>query len=426
MTYCLIPGVELNIPEDHIYEDLQADNVPVLNAFRLQDGHTAAPSTHVLVQLEEEEAQRHSKTELHPNEEPHEHPELTQAILPTHSWAQREDTEESSVLDPSEEELQGEKVSTRTQRQEPANNTAVIPPGHDTADDYDDSDMFLEDKKDEEDTATMGQHFFPSFTPLFPPSPPIGHSRPQLLFQEPAHSHRPALLRPQHNGFQPVNFGTAKFLPAPAAAENTGTTNNLLGSGNFGVIRGGTFYSEDEQSEINEYGSGESHHVYSPFYHNNNGHGRPAFYGNGGASNPRPQHHRGNDFFANFRDFAEINTPAKQSYSEFYVVYVNKNATGHEDSEPKRFVLGEKKPKNIIEQLSLLDQEDKAHVEPKTNSLLTVSNNDKLTKKSAISAGKLKLAQMKQEKINKEKNKKMSSVGTAAQKDLHEPLLALS
>jgi hypothetical protein len=44
-------------------------------------------------------------------------------------------------------------------------------------------------------------------------------------------------------------------------------------------------------------------------------------------SNPEPQYRHGGDFFQGFRDFAEITTPTKSAYSEYVLVYANKNST---------------------------------------------------------------------------------------------------
>jgi hypothetical protein len=323
------------------------------------------------------------------------------------------------------------------------------------ADYGDDSDMYLEPEDEpnsspkvndeavltqsrKDDVVSMSQHFFPSFTPIFPAPAPLGHSRPSI-FQEPAHSQRPALLRPQHNSFQPISFGGGSFRDnqylhtAAAAAAAETSTNNLLGSGNFGVIRGGTFYSDDDQREGNEYGGRGNHQFFSPYYHSNNGHGRPAFYSGGGNTNPRPQQQRGNDFFANFRDFADINSPTKSSFSEYVVVYVNKNASRHDDgNDDQKLIPGSSKPKNIIEQLTMLDHEDQEilTVPEEEESVIPPSDTQqvKSQKKASdtLSATKLKLA-LFHDKFNKQKVKKSKAVSSpSAPKDLYEPLLALS
>jgi hypothetical protein len=355
----------------------------------------------------------------------------------------------------SEEELQEENgtgvSSVARTRREATNASEMTQPKPEP--DYDESDMYLESEakysgtpqenkeaiptehKKEEDAIGMGQHFFSSFAPIFPAPSPLGRSRPSI-FQEPAHSQRPALVRAHQSTFQPISFGGGSYRDnqyqhTPAAAETS--TSDLLGSGNFGVIRGGTFYGDDDQKESNAYEGRANHQFFSPYYHSNNGHGRPAFYGGGGAPNPRPQHHRGNDFFANFRDFADINTPTKSSFSEYVVVYVNNNNSKHDDgSDQHGSKPGDKKPKNIIERLTMLDHEDQERLTaPEEASVIPLSNTQqvKAEKKgsSTLSPGKQKLA-LFQDKFNKEKIKKVKTISSSSSdpKDLYEPLLALS
>ncbi|XP_063221309.1 uncharacterized protein LOC134530425 [Bacillus rossius redtenbacheri] len=281
------------------------------------------------------------------------------------------------------------------------------------------TDVFLDRHEGDLDDPEAGsQHFFPSFAPLFQAPPPLGHSRPQILFQEP--SQRPSILRAQHNPFQPLVFGAGTFkaarfqpsspAPAPVAAP-TAAGKGILGSGNFGVIRGGTFYDDADRAEASEFGTGD---VYNPYY---NGHGRPSFYG--GASNPKPQQSK--DFFANFRDFADINTPTKSSFSEFYVVYVNKNASRPDpDAEgglATMLTAGATKPKNIIEQLKMLDRESR----PEDG-----AQKKKKAATKTLSLGKQKLALLQQDKYNKQHGGKTKVTAATQAKDLYEPLLALS
>lgn len=66
----------------------------------------------------------------------------------------------------------------------------------------------------------------------------------------------------------------------------------MLGSGNFGVIRGGTYYAEDRDGE-REYALDSD---LLPFY-DGNGHGRPPFF----RGNTKPLYKNGGNFFENFR-----------------------------------------------------------------------------------------------------------------------------
>ncbi|XP_047116173.1 uncharacterized protein LOC124796126 [Schistocerca piceifrons] len=291
----------------------------------------------------------------------------------------------------------------------------------------------------QDDPEASDQQFFPSFAPLFQP---LGHSRPQLLFQEPAHSQRPSsLLRPQHNSFlgyhphahahhqqqqPPTAFGAGYLRatatgpasgpgPGPgvgvgagptAAAAGAAPASNLLGSGNFGVIRGGTFYNnDDDRGVFGGGGSGDVGLLGSSYY--SNGHGRPSYY------NPRPQPHH-HDFFANFRDFADINTPTKSSYSQYVVVYANKNATGAASAG---------RPKNIIEQLALLDSEPAS---TPTSASSAVSAPQKSKKKPLKPAKGKGTVQRHADKEGKPGRKKAPAEAPSYQKDTYEPLLALS
>ncbi|RZC35548.1 hypothetical protein BDFB_009511 [Asbolus verrucosus] len=256
----------------------------------------------------------------------------------------------------------------------------------------DDSDMYLEPDHEESrvressDRETSQQTFYPSFSPF--QNPPLGHSRPFLYQQEGAYSQRPhagyqhqqlSYDSPRYSGYKDAGFRSA------ANAESRG----LLGSGNFGVLRGGTFY--DKNAEASNYDRD-----YSSFFRN--GHGRPSFY-LGGVPNPKPYQH---EQFENFRDFADINTPSNSAYSQFVVVYVNKNATKHQEKDDEL----KKRPKNIIESLALLDLE-----------------NGEVPQKK-MSKSKAKLAKLLPEKKYKFKKSHISS--TKAPRELHEPLLALS
>lgn len=163
----------------------------------------------------------------------------------------------------------------------------------------------------------------------------------------------------------------------------------ILGSGDFGVIRGGTFYQDDDPPVRSSYESDE----YYNYFNTNNGHGRPH---STAAFVPKPYSSQyGDEQFANFRDFADINTPNDPAYSQFVVVYANKNST---ETHPN--------PKNIFEQLQLLDKE--------------VVDEQRAQKKSPLSKFKKKLASTKLEKKYKKK------IGAKDNVADFEPLLALS
>lgn len=214
---------------------------------------------------------------------------------------------------------------------------------------------------------TDSQNFFPSFAELF------ANHRPPFAEQQ---RYRP-------NRF--LNYFQRDRGNYQAAA--TKDQQSLLGSGNFGVIRGGTYYPENKEND--EYSVDES--LYNPYYSR----ARAQYY-----RNPKPQPiHSGGDFFANFRDFADITAPPKSSFSHLSVVYANKNgsSTGSRITEPR----------NIIETLRMLEEEERSDVEE-------LSTTEVPRKKQ--SKGKQKLMKMKQYEEDKARRSRMSI----------EPLLALS
>ncbi|XP_018564213.1 uncharacterized protein LOC108905714 [Anoplophora glabripennis] len=260
----------------------------------------------------------------------------------------------------------------------------------------DDSDMYMEDMDHQPQGSTVQeqkeqQESENSFYPAFSQS--LGHSRPFLEYQEGAYSQR--AQPPFQQVFEaPVRFAGFKEGYHQSASNPAPKTHDLLGSGNFGVIKGGTFYNENdaEQAEQTAYSD------FSEFFHN--GHGRPSFYG--GRPNPKPYKH---EQFANFKDFADINTPSDRQYSQYVVVYVNKNGT--EEPAPMNKPI-HNKPNNIIESLALLDLESDTTTEPEPE--------------KKMSKSKRKLALLPPEKKHRAKLAKKENLT----KELSEPLLALS
>lgn len=239
------------------------------------------------------------------------------------------------------------------------------------------------------------QNFFPSFANLFEPRQQ-NNFRLGFGNQEAAYSQRPSSYRSLLNYPLFGGFGNSRNVESftkhdAQPGQLVDASSSVLGSGNFGIIRGGTFNAQnDEDSEFDGFSS---------FY--NNGHGRPSL-GVGYIANPRPNHNQ--DQFANFRDFADINTPSNSAYSHFVVVYANKNATMDEVSEETRRVIS--KPKNIMETLESLE----AKKGP-----------------SKISKSKAKLEITKQKMLNKKEQwKKANSKYPSPKHDPEEPLLALS
>ncbi|XP_048504832.1 uncharacterized protein LOC105692958 isoform X2 [Athalia rosae] len=210
------------------------------------------------------------------------------------------------------------------------------------------------------------QNFFPSFAQLF--------SNHRLSFEE----------QQQQQHYRPNRFlGYFQRESGGYEAAASEHPHPLLGSGNFGVIRGGTYYSDEKDKD--EYSVGET--LYNPYFHGLNSKAKQNYY-----RNPKPQPVHGGDFFANFRDFADITAPPKSSFSHLSVVYANKNGTRGRVTEPR----------NIIETLRMLEEE-------------TEATTTEIPQKK-LSNGKRKLMKLKKYQDDKTRKSRMTT----------EPLLALS
>lgn len=193
----------------------------------------------------------------------------------------------------------------------------------------------------EEEAAAASEGFYPSFM------------RSSRQYFHPSESER----------FRQAITGRAKFADQ-----------SLLGSGDFGVLKGGTFY-QDNDPPVKVY----NNDFYGLSLKSHNGHQRP-------YAAPLVQKFRypsdPSDPFSNFRDFADINVSNDAGqYSEFYVVYANKNSSQAAQDILKKENGGSKKPiRNIKDQLDLIDKETNLE--------------NKLTKFSKV---KLKLAKFKKQ-----------------------------
>lgn len=237
------------------------------------------------------------------------------------------------------------------------------------------------------------QNFFPTFANLFEPRQQnnyrVGYNSQEAAYSQRPNSFRSLLNYPIFGGF---NRNVETFGKQSAVSAAPLVDASVLGSGNFGIIRGGTFFAQnDDDHDFDD--------SFSSYY--NNGHGRPS-QGIGYIANPKPNYNQ--DQFANFKDFADLNAPSSSAYSHFVVVYANKNGTMDEISEESRRVVSE--PRNIIETLERLDD---------------------VTTPPKVSKSKAKLATTKQKMINKKDQwKKTNSKYLSQKHDTEEPLLALS
>lgn len=163
------------------------------------------------------------------------------------------------------------------------------------------------------------QRFYPTFNPRVPPS--IPPSRPPFFSPSPSgprtpgprggrfNGHGPGFrgspsirdngsFREFHNSFYGPGAREAITRPEfafpssrqPLHREKEYLDNTLLGSGNFEVLRGGTFYDEDDP---------EIHHGYDHLLHD-------GYYGSQGDHNAPHTNNHVDDFFSNFRDFSEF------------------------------------------------------------------------------------------------------------------------
>lgn len=143
---------------------------------------------------------------------------------------------------------------------------------------------------------------------------------------------------------------------------------SILGSGDFTVLKGGTFYPEGERIPQPYYGSGSS------FYDSSNT-GRP-------FALPLESSHYLEDPFANFKDFADI-AGLDTDFTQMVETYKEK----HE-------------PKNIFEQLQQIDEEKSEKQAHLVDSTIIPTNNRKQSKsKTKLSILKKMKEPMKREFI---------------------------
>lgn len=140
---------------------------------------------------------------------------------------------------------------------------------------FHESEPIIERIEHNPELESTSQTFYPSF--FNNQQQPHGHSRPYYYQHQPqpqqegAYSQRAGAYR--NLAFEPSkyeNFQRARELTTPVD-NNVG----LLGSGNFGVIKGGTFYND--QDDVSEFAASK-HNIYSnnnQYY--NNGHGKVLF-----------------------------------------------------------------------------------------------------------------------------------------------------
>uniref|UniRef100_A0A182KAR3 Uncharacterized protein n=1 Tax=Anopheles christyi TaxID=43041 RepID=A0A182KAR3_9DIPT len=180
------------------------------------------------------------------------------------------------------------------------------------------------------------QKIYPTF---FRNIPPLGHSRPYYQSTEAAIEQR----------FNKLRSGVAAApVPLPEVV-----TSPLLGSGDFGIIKGGTFYYDSDVP-----GKGFVDDYYGLGYSGNNGHGRPQL----AYLVQKPQKE---EQFSNFRDFADINISNDPAYSHHAPLYLGLDGSPSSPSTssvvtatvPETSTAGpaKREPDNILDELRSLD-----------------------------------------------------------------------
>lgn len=231
-------------------------------------------------------------------------------------------------------------------------------------------------------------------------SPISSHTRPYFQVGEPF-STTPR-TSPRLNAHRSVESSVG-LIPKASSFDTA-----ILGSGDFGVLRGGTFYQDNDPTQFR---SSESSNEFS--YYNKNGHGRPQ------AAAYVQKYTYPEDQFANFRDFADINTPNDPgAFSHFVVVYTNRNGTvvDNPNSSGEDEDVRKHEPRNILDQLRLLDEEKEA----------TTSRIPKSKTKRKLKRTKLTRVYKKVQTPEKEEQEEVSEDRQRIDTDQIDPLLALS
>ncbi|CAH1717731.1 unnamed protein product [Chironomus riparius] len=177
---------------------------------------------------------------------------------------------------------------------------------------------------------------------------------------------------------------------------------SILGSGDFTVMRGGTFYPDDEDPSKRY--QAKSDQFYTPNYD-----GKPVAEALTGKKEP----YYPEDPFENFKDFADMTSGSDPAFSHYVVIYANKNSTKPHPSHPS--------PKNIFEQLQMIDREklrEKQEVEDKSD--------EKISDKKLMKLSKYKNKLSKTKIVKKYKKKLGPKVDQQPSPDYTDPLLATS
>ncbi|XP_053678712.1 uncharacterized protein LOC128729086 [Anopheles nili] len=197
------------------------------------------------------------------------------------------------------------------------------------------------------------QKIYPTF---FRNIPPLGHSRPYYQSTEAAVDQR----------FNKLRTGAAG--PAPVLAD---VASPLLGSGDFGIIKGGTFYYDSDVP-----GKGFVDDFYGLGYNGNNGHGRPQL----AYLVQKPQKE---EQFSNFRDFADINISNDPAYSHHAPQYIG-TSTPPAVSAGSTTSTAPHEPENILDELRSLDERPRVRSKLKKDALVERKKRPKDVKSAKV------------------------------------------
>ena len=181
-----------------------------------------------------------------------------------------------------------------------------------------------------------------------------------------------------------------------------GFDQSILGSGDFTVMRGGTFYPDED-------GDSKRYQTKSDEFFEPNFDGKPV----AEALTAKKEPYYPEDPFEHFKDFADMTAGSDPAFSHFVVIYANKNSTKPHPSHPS--------PKNIFEQLQMIDKEklrEKEETEEKTD--------EKISDKKLMKLSKYKTKLSKTKIVKKYKKKLGPKVDQQSSPDYTDPLLATS
>ncbi|CRK91211.1 CLUMA_CG004894, isoform A [Clunio marinus] len=161
-------------------------------------------------------------------------------------------------------------------------------------------------------------------------------------FFQPLQQHQAARPFSNRHHFTPSSVPSARYL----SSFKSSFDNSILGSGDFDVVEGGTFFADGDRLR-------KPSHRYS---HRNSGETGQPF------ALPLQSSSNSGDSLANFKDFADITASIDGEFSNNINIYTKT------DSKVKH------EPRNILEQLEMIDKEKMMEKEKKKLNLTSASD----------------------------------------------------